>query len=253
MTNLDSAMTAREPRRTSATSLWLGIIGVIMAVLGAVGSGQGFWPFTIGLLMVVIAFLFAVIGGLSGVFAAIRKPSASPLGQRIAIGLTLCSAVLVAIGPWIYRGAHFPPIHDVTTDLANPPAFATLPLRKDNLAGVDNVDKWRALHKAAYGDLAPIKINMAPAAVITRAAKLASERGWEIAPSTLPATADQLEATATESPFKFKDDIIIVATAVPGTTSSLVNMRSVSRVGASDFGVNAKRIREFLAALQTSR
>ncbi len=250
MTDLDIAMTAREPRRTSATSLWLGIIGVIMAALGAVGSGQGFWPFTIGLLMVVIAFLLAIIGALLGMFAAIRKPAPSGLGRRIAIGLTLCGAVLVAIGPWIHRGVHFPPIHDITTDLANPPAFATLPLRKDNLAGVDSVDKWRALHKAAYGDITPIKVNLAPPEVIALAIKQANARGWVIAAPTSAATADRLEATATESPFKFKDDIIIVATAMPDGTSSLVNMRSVSRVGASDFGVNAKRIRGFLAELQ---
>jgi uncharacterized protein (DUF1499 family) len=63
-------------------------------------------------------------------------------------------------------------------------------------------------------------------------------------------SADRLEATATESPFKFKDDVVIVATATADGQSSLVNMRSVSRVGASDFGLNAKRIREFLATLQ---
>ena len=238
--------TLRRPARSAGTSLWLGIIGTILAIAGAYGSGLGFWPFTIGLLMVAVAFLLGMIGGLTGLFAAIRNSQGSGLGRRITIGLLLCGAVIAGVGPWIYRGVSFPPIHDVTTDLNNPPAFAALPMRKDNLAGVVSIDQWRELHRKAYADIVPITLNMTPDAVIARAKTLASGRGWVVAPGT----ADRLEATATESPFKFKDDVVIVATPTADGLSSVVNMRSVSRVGASDFGINAKRIREFLAALQ---
>lgn len=246
MTDLEGITATRGPVRTAATSLWLGIIGVVMAALGAVGSGQGLWPFAIGLLMVAVAFLLGVIGLLFALFAALRKPAGSPLGRRIGVGFLLCGAVLAAIGPWIYRGVAFPPIHDVTTNLANPPAFLAIPLRKDNLAGVASLDEWRRLHRAAYADIVSVRINKAPGDVIARATTLATERGWIISPSV----PGQLEATATESPFKFKDVIVVVATAEADGTSTRVNMRSVSQVGASDFGVNAKRIREFLKALQ---
>jgi uncharacterized protein (DUF1499 family) len=238
--------TRRQPARSAGISLWLGIIGTALAISGSYGSGQGFWPFTIGLLMVATSFLLGILGGLAGLFALIRNSQGSGLGRRITIGLLLCGTVLAGVGPWIYRGFSFPPIHDVTTDLANPPAFATLSMRKDNLAGVDSVEQWRALHRKAYSDIAPITLDMTPEAVIARAKTLASERGWAISAQT----AERLEATATESPFKFKDDVVIVATPTKDGQSSLVNMRSVSRVGASDFGINAKRIREFLAALQ---
>jgi uncharacterized protein (DUF1499 family) len=241
-------VTARSrPARSAGASLWLGIIGIVLAIAGSYGSGLGFWPFTIGLLMVAVAFLFGVIGGLTGLFAAIRNSQGSGLGRRITIGVVLCGAVLAGVGPWIYRGVHFPPIHDVTTDLANPPEFNVLPTRKDNLAGVDSLDRWRALHREAYADITPITVSMAPDAVIARAKTLAVARGWTISPGA----AGRLEATATESPFKFKDDVVIVATPSADGKSTLVHMRSVSRVGASDFGINAKRIREFLAALQT--
>lgn len=246
MNDIIGNKTRRKPARSAGTSLWLGIIGTILAVGGSYGSGQGFWPFTIGLLMVAVAFLLAMIGGLAGLFALIRNSQGSGLGRRITIGLLLCGAVLAGVGPWIYRGVSFPPIHDVTTDLANPPVFATLPMRKDNLAGVESVEQWRELHRKAYSDIAPITLGMTPEAVIARAKTLASARGWVVSSQT----AERLEATATESPFKFKDDVVIVATPTKDGQSSLVNMRSVSRIGASDFGINAKRIREFLAALQ---
>jgi uncharacterized protein (DUF1499 family) len=246
MNDIIGNSTRRQPARSAGTSLWLGIIGTLLAVGGSYGSGQGFWPFTIGLLMVAIAFLLGVIGGVAGLFALIRNSQGSGLGRRITIGLLLCGAVLAGVGPWIYRGVSFPPIHDVTTDLANPPAFAALPMRKDNLAGVESLEQWRALHRKAYSDIAPITLRVSPEAVIARAKTLASERGWVISAQT----AERLEATATESPFKFKDDVVIVATLNADGRSTIVNIRSISRVGASDFGINAKRIREFLAALQ---
>lgn len=246
MNDIIGGNTLRRPARSAGTSLWLGIIGTVLAIAGSYGSGKGFWPFTIGLLMVAVAFLLGVIGGLTGVFAAIRNNQGSGLGRQITIGLLLCGAVLAGVGPWIYRGVSFPPIHDVTTDLANPPAFTTLPMRKDNLAGVESLDQWRELHRKAYGDIAPITLSMTPEAVIARTKTLAGERGWVISSEA----ADRLEATATESPFKFKDDVVIAATPSADGQSTRVNMRSVSRVGASDFGINAKRIREFLAALQ---
>jgi uncharacterized protein (DUF1499 family) len=246
MNDIIGNSTRRQPARSAGSSLWLGIIGTILAVGGSYGSGQGFWPFTIGLLMVAVAFLLGVMGGVAGLFALIRNTQGSGLGRRITIGLLLCGAVLAGVGPWIYRGVSFPPIHDVTTDLANPPVFASLPMRKDNLAGVESVDQWRALHRKAYSDIMPITLAMSPEAVIARAKTLANERGWAVSAQT----AERLEATATESPFKFKDDVVIVATLSADGRSTIVNMRSVSRVGASDFGINAKRIREFLAALQ---
>ena len=238
--------TGRRPARSAGTSLWLGIMATVLAVAGSYGSGQGLWPFTIGLLMVAVAFLFGTIGGLVGLFALIRNRQGTGLGRRIAIGLLLCGVVLAGVGPWIYRGVSLPPIHDITTDLANPPVFAVLPMRKDNLAGVESLDQWRELHRKAYSDIAPITLRMAPDAAMARAQTLANARGWTITPGA----AGRLEATDTVSPFKFKDDVVIVATPTTDGQSTTINMRSVSRVGASDFGINAKRIREFLAELQ---
>ena len=58
----------------------------------------------------------------------------------------------------------------------------------------------------------------------------------------------RIEATDTTFWFRFKDDVALRVSAVPDGTSR-VDMRSVSRLGRSDLGTNARRIREFLADL----
>jgi uncharacterized protein (DUF1499 family) len=57
----------------------------------------------------------------------------------------------------------------------------------------------------------------------------------------------RIEATDTTTFFGFKDDIVVRLTPIAGRT--VVDVRSVSRIGRSDVGTNARRIREYLAAL----
>ena len=66
--------------------------------------------------------------------------------------------------------------------------------------------------------------------------------GWEIVASD-PAQG-RIEATATTFWFGFKDDIV-VRLAAEGT-GSRVDVRSLSRIGSSDVGANAQRIRAYL-------
>jgi uncharacterized protein (DUF1499 family) len=58
----------------------------------------------------------------------------------------------------------------------------------------------------------------------------------------------RLEASVESFWFGFKDDVVLVVTA--DGAGSAVDMRSVSRVGISDLGANAKRIEALLSALK---
>jgi uncharacterized protein (DUF1499 family) len=60
--------------------------------------------------------------------------------------------------------------------------------------------------------------------------------------------AGRLEATARTPWFGFYDDVVVRVRAQG--TGSRVDVRSVSRVGRSDVGMNAKRIREFTRRLR---
>jgi uncharacterized protein (DUF1499 family) len=82
------------------------------------------------------------------------------------------------------------------------------------------------------------------------AVRLAKEAGWQVVVSD-PARG-HIEATASVSYIRFKDDVVIRIVPTADGRSSRVDMRSVSRVGVSDFGVNARRIRDFLEALSAT-
>jgi uncharacterized protein (DUF1499 family) len=78
-----------------------------------------------------------------------------------------------------------------------------------------------------------------------RALDVARAMGWDIVAET-PAEG-RIEATATTFWFGFKDDIVIRIT--PADHRSLLDIRSASRVGRSDAGSNAARIREYVRRL----
>ncbi len=227
--------------RLSKATFWLGIGSVVIAVFAAYGSGFGLWGFRLAFAAIAICLLAAIIALLIGIPAVMMARTRQSL-----IGLIAALGLLGTLGYWVSVGAKVPPIHDVTTNLANPPAFKTLTLRADNLEGVDTVQKWRELHAKAYGDIRTLTIAKPAAEVMTAAKALVEARGWAVA----YAGVDRIEATETQSPFKFKDDVLIIATPSADGKSTQIDMRSVSRVGVSDLGFNANRIRAITNDLQ---
>jgi Protein of unknown function (DUF1499) len=162
-----------------------------------------------------------------------------------AIAVSLAFVGFLASRPM--AAGDVPAIHDITTDLANPPQFEALKVREDNLVGVGTVENWRKLHAGAYADLRPLEIARPVAQVTADAVRLAQEQGWQIARSD-PARG-HVEATASVSYIRFHDDVVLRIVPTQDGAASRVDMRSISRVGVSDLGVNAKRIRAFLKAL----
>jgi len=61
------------------------------------------------------------------------------------------------------------------------------------------------------------------------------------------AAEGRIEAVATTFWFGFKDDVVV--RIAPASGGSKVDIRSVSRVGVSDVGANAERIRTFTQRL----
>ena len=142
-----------------------------------------------------------------------------------------------------------PPIHDITTDPDNPPAFiAAVPVR--NAAG-DNSAAYAGAKIAeqqcqAYPDIVPLTLALQPGAVFSRALDTARQMGWTIVAADN--AAGRIEASDRSRWFGFTDDIVIRIT--PSGSGSRIDLRSSSRLGRSDFGVNAARIKTYLAALR---
>jgi uncharacterized protein (DUF1499 family) len=142
----------------------------------------------------------------------------------------------------------FPPIHDVTTDTGEPPLFvAVLPLRADAPNSVEYAgEKVAAQQRRAYPELTTTKLAVPPDEAFNSAMRAVRALGWTLVAAS-PAEG-RIEATDTTFWFGFKDDVVVRIRPADG--GSLVDVRSVSRVGGGDAGTNAARVRAFLSEIQ---
>lgn len=139
-----------------------------------------------------------------------------------------------------------PPIHDITTDLENPPTFeAVLPLRANAANGLERPPELARQQREGYPDLAPITVAAQKDEAFDQALAAAQDEGWQIV--TADKSTGRIEAIDTTRWFGFKDDIVVRLTPWGGGTR--VDVRSVSRIGRSDIGTNARRIRRYLDRL----
>ena len=166
--------------------------------------------------------------------------------SALAIGIAVAAPLL-----YMYeRAQSLPKIHDISTDTSDPPAFvAVLPLRQGARNPVDYRPDTAVQQQRGYADIAPLRLNVTPAEAFARAERAARSMRWQMvdaAPAAL-----RIEATDTTLLFGFKDDIVVRVT--PEGAGSRVDVRSTSRVGRSDFGANAKRIRRFMRQLDAAQ
>ncbi len=222
------------------------------AVLGGLGGYRlGLAPLTIGLLTFALGILSAAVATLLsfiGLIITWRRPAAVRRGTRIAVTSVVGGAIGVSIPASLLIGNFAAPIHDITTDTTNPPQFlAVVPLNTPGRTVYEG-EVVASQQRAAYPDLRPVTLAMPPAAAFARALEVVDEMGWELV-DTDPA-AGRIEATDTTFWFGFKDDVVIRVAAADD--ASLIDVRSLSRVGGGDVGANANRIRRYVAAL-TSR
>jgi len=145
------------------------------------------------------------------------------------------------------RASEVPPIHDITTDTDNPPRFvAAAALRKGAPNGIEYAGaNIASQQRQAYADIVPLALGLAPADAFARCLDAARSLGWEI-DAAVPEEG-RIEATDTTFFFGFKDDIVVRITQT--AAGSRIDVRSASRVGRSDLGTNARRVRAFLRAV----
>ncbi len=231
-----------------------GKIAFIVAILGAAGVALMLFGARFGLWDPITGFglyrnYFNSLGmGVAGVglvalvIHVIRKETSKAALGAIALafgGACLTPMIANTLNP-PKRAA---PIHNISTDTANPPAFLVL---DETRPGARNPLKYGGPELAetqakAYPDIGPLMTDLPSEDAFQRALTVAAQMGWEIVASD--AAALRFEATARTPVFYFADDVVIVVT--PQADGSRVDMRSVSRVGRSDRGVNAARIRTF--------
>jgi uncharacterized protein (DUF1499 family) len=230
-------------------TMLLAVIALAMVVAAGPGSKYGGWSWQTGFTMLkwgtYVGFVAAGAAAILVAMLAVPRWRTRPWVPLVALIL----ALLAIAPPLILRnGAKgVPPIHDITTDTFDPPQFvALLPERQKTRNGADyGGPAIAAQQQQAYPDIKSLIVKAPPAETVQRAIDAARSLGWEIAASDAP--SGRIEATATTAWFGFKDDVVIRVRPEGG--GSRVDVRSVSRVGVSDLGANAKRVRELLAKL----
>src|SRR4051812_34151907 len=239
-------MKAITPFRVLVVLLAIAAAGALL--LSGPGYRVGWWHFRVGISLVRWAGYLGIAGAVLAIVAlAIPKVRAGWAGT-LTIALIVTAAVGGLTAMWGQRAQSVPRIHDISTDTENPPSFvAVMPLR----AGAENTAAYggKALaeeQRKGYPDIRPLVLPLPPEAALVRARDVAQDMGWDLV-ATDP-VAGRMEASDTTLWFGFTDDIVVRVTAA--ANGSRVDVRSVSRVGRSDIGTNAKRIRAFLERLR---
>lgn len=232
-------------------ALAVAVIAIVLAMLAGLGSRWEWWHFRTGFSVLRWAGYLAIAGIVLSVAGLIvARPGTGRTGGFVGslVGLVIAA---IAIGyPAYLRYVVVPAvpfIHDITTDTENPPQFqAVLSLRQgaDNPPAYPGPDVARQ-QRQGYPELGPALYDASPAEIIEEAGAVARELGWEVV-AVRPGDG-RLEAVDTTFWFGYKDDVVVRVTEQRGL--SRVDVRSKSRVGRSDLGVNAERIRTFLDAL----
>lgn len=232
--------------RLAEAGCGLAVLAGITAALSGFGTKWGWWYFMTGFSLLKAA---AIGGGIAAVLSLIGGLMAKH-ERRSSVFIFAAAGILVGLivagipMSWAYQAEKLPMIHDITTDMVDPPQFkAIIPLRN----GAQNPSTYggpatAARQSSAYPDIRPLMLPRPQHTAFDRALLTATNSGWQIVDSNN--REGRIEAVATTFWFGFKDDIVIRVTPVAG--GSRIDVRSASRVGLSDIGTNAERIRTFL-------
>lgn len=220
------------------------VVAAVMLLVAGPGARFEVWEFGFGFQLMRWAFFSAAgTAVVAAILLVVPKTRAAGAG-KLAAALVIAAAT--AWVPWqgLQTARSVPPIHDITTDMQDPPAFVDIaPLRADAPNPVSyEGEEIASQQREAYPDLQTIELSIPADEAFARAAAAARAQGWEM---VAEAPADgRIEASDTTFWFGFIDDVVI--RIEPRQGGSVLDIRSKSRVGRSDVGANAARIRQFL-------
>ena len=246
----------REPiSRIALLGFGVAILSAVVMMGAALGYRLGLWSFGFALLTLTeYAAYAAFAGGAISLIGLGRSLPGSVPGMVLSvIGVVVGGYSCHMIYQQWVTVKSVPFIHDITTDTVNPPAFiAVVAAREAEGANPHDYagEPVARQQECGYPDLTSLLAEAEPAMAYDRALEVAESMAWEIVAADR--ALGRIEATDTSTWYGFKDDIVIRVLAADGDAGSRVDVRSLSRVGRSDVGINAARIRSYLSALEKS-
>ena len=253
------ARPAGPGRPLALLALAVGIAAVVMIGIGGPGTRFGWWHFRTGFklmkygawlgiaaaVLAVVALLVLLVMGARARGGTARGPVA-----LATLGLLLAGAAFFLPWSWRRHAMSVPAIHDITTDFVNPPEVTASRAMRDTTQGMNSWvyegDTIARQQRKAYPDIRPVMLAMPTDDAYRAALRAARDMGWQILLED--PVARRVEAVDVTRWYGFKDDVSIRVSAASGI--SKVDIRSISRVGGSDVGMNAARIRKYVAKLK---
>ena len=218
--------------------------------LAVIGTRVGLFGFQVGILMVAATLVLALLIFAAGMTLTFMQRRSQPEAAKIArVAAYIALVPLIGIGWQLIAARNVPQIHNISTDVVDPPEFAKIAeIRSDKHNPLEYDSAVLAeVQQKAYPNVKTLYTDLSLEAAHRKAIVVAEALGWEVIDQDL--VSGIVEATETTALWGFKDDVVIrVRRQADGKVA--VDLRSVSRVGRSDLGANAKRIERFLAAYQ---
>lgn len=229
--------------------LAIGLLVLVLPFVGAMGYRVEIWDHHMGMAMVIAGIFLSVVGLLGGIIGLICLL----VGRQTDFISFFLIGVALSIGwaSYIYvkysEVQDLPLTNDVSTDVWDPPKFIAV-IGERGMEGISAyTDQKRELQQEGYPDLTTLHVPLNTEESFHLASEIIRRFEWELVSSD--PEAGILEATDTTFWFGFKDDIVIRIRA--SNTGSLIDVRSSSRKGVSDLGMNAQRVRKFLIEFES--
>lgn len=224
-----------------------GIISVVLLIsaplgyrFGLTGLGPAFGSLALAVLgaaiVLVVSFVMVIVTTRKGLVDN---------RQQLVIAALFSLLPLLAAVPQYFKVSAVPAIHDISTDLQEPPMFDAVLAERGEFSNDLNLEPHEAeQQQGAYPDVLPVTSTLAVEDAISRSVAVLEQMGMRVI--NVDIDAGRVEAVATTFWFGFKDDVVVRVRA--NNEGSRIDVRSVSRVGQSDLGANAERVRSFIAA-----
>jgi uncharacterized protein (DUF1499 family) len=222
-------------------ALAVAVLSLVILRTDLLEIGPALATFGAALLFAALAVLLAFAA-----FVVIWREGSLGLGRAV-LGLVLGLLLLAYPGYLGYRAIRTPAITDVTTDASDPPSFAVLARLRPRGRVTYPGAQVAALQKEAFPAIEPLQYDVPAALAYQAALSVVTQRGWHVVDSQPPVAGGRggtIEAVARTLIMGFRDDVVIRVR--PLGRGSRIDIRSASRYGTHDFGVNARRVASLL-------
>ena len=223
----------------------LAVLAILGFPIAVIGFRLGLFPFSTSFQLLSYTVYLSLAVFFLGMLMSFVKRADTDLARSARTSAMIALLPLIGIGTQIFTAKSVPEIHNISTDIVNPPKFdkvVALRSAQNNPLEYD-ITVLAEIQAKAYPKVTTLITDLTRSEAHTRAKAVIESMGLELVNSD--AEAGIIEATQTTTVWGFKDDIVVRITEKEEKTA--VDLRSVSRIGRSDLGANAKRIEKFLA------